>query len=148
MCYYRLYAHDEYYGASAEMGLKNWAHCTAVQLKQVETVVLPFPLLQHHLQLALGVRRRETKGKHKATHTKKKGDSVQDYMPPRRCVRPCSDHRTQPLHSFQWEHCRAADAKKVDPDSDFTPTQLANQKTYRRTFLVDYGLHHNHQDKE
>ena len=49
-----LYAHDEYDGASADVGLNRRAHCARVQLKQVETVLQPVPVLQHHLHLALG----------------------------------------------------------------------------------------------
>lgn len=72
-----LYGHDEYYGASAELGLRSWAHCTGVQLKQVETVVFSLPVIQHHLQWALGVTWRETKVN--IRHYKlRKGERVQD----------------------------------------------------------------------
>lgn len=72
-----LYGHDEYYGASAELGLRSWAHCTGVQLKQVETVVFFLPVIQHHLQWALGITWRETKVN--IRHYKlRKGERVQD----------------------------------------------------------------------
>lgn len=49
-----LYGHDEYDGASAELGLEVRAHHTGVQLKQVETVVISHVVLLQHLQRALG----------------------------------------------------------------------------------------------
>ncbi len=48
-----LYSRDDYDGASAELGGKSWANYTGVHLKQVETVTVPLPVLQHGLQWAL-----------------------------------------------------------------------------------------------
>lgn len=49
------------YGASAELGLNRWTHCTGVHFKQVEALAHSCPVLQHDIQRALGVRWWETK---------------------------------------------------------------------------------------
>lgn len=126
-----LYAHDEYYGAGAEVGLKNRAHCTGVQLEKVETVVLPLPFLQHHLQLALGVRWQETKVNTRQ-HTLRKEETA--------CK--TTSHTGEALDHVQtternhFIHFNETTAELVMQKSWSWFNTIGQSKTCRHTFLV------------
>lgn len=51
--------HDEYNGASAELGIRSWARSAGFQLKQVDAVVCSLLVLLHELQWSLGDRWKE-----------------------------------------------------------------------------------------
>lgn len=106
-----LYAHNEYYGAGAEPGRKSWAHCTGIQLKQVETVTVPMLVLQYSLQLALGVWWGETKVKQgNTTSEKETGCQTAHYI-----VETLGNVRIIYINKDGWFVCTSSLCTKMKP---------------------------------
>lgn len=56
-----LYIHDEYYGASTELGLNNRTDCAGVQLEQIKTVLSSISVLQDDFKVTLRARQKQKK---------------------------------------------------------------------------------------